>query len=236
MIRAQAGILDVDAIRRINWDVHLGDLVTARGDLQRKEDDGLLLLLHSITVDELWSEHHAGAFFDHTDASTEPSTSVQGSLVLAPSSQAGATAKYTNMVTLDGFNACKYYFSSSGGAHCLRGASCHFWHGDPADFAVNRKRWLEKRLAQRAAASRVDGDDVDAHSKADKSQRGRLFCEWLVAALGEEKLRGGAGVVDVAGGKGDIPIQLWNRRGIPTTLIDPVGCLTGSRCGSIKRR
>ncbi|KAG6975937.1 hypothetical protein JG688_00001877 [Phytophthora aleatoria] len=147
MIRAQEGILDFAAIRQINWDVHL---------------DGWLFVLHSIQIDELWSLHHDGAVFSHTDATNPDSTgdasspaAVKGSWVLPPSSKAGATNKYTNMVVLDGFNACKYYFSSSG------------------------------------------------------------------ESLGEGRLAAGTGVVDVAGGKGDIPIQLWIQRGIPTTLIDP---------------
>ncbi|RLN48484.1 hypothetical protein BBJ28_00006773 [Nothophytophthora sp. Chile5] len=241
MIRAQDGVLDVAAIRQINWDVHLGDLVTARGVLQRKQQepgqtDGWLFVLHSVTVDELWSLHHQGLVFNHVAAMqhsgditsssgatvlTPQAEAVKSSRALPPSSQAGAMHKYTNMVTLDGFNACKYYFSSSGGVNCLRGEQCHFWHGRPEDFVENRRRWLAKRLAQRAQAAHLAGDDADPHAKLDKAQRGRIFCDWLVESIGMERLAHGTGVVDVAGGKGDIPIQLWIRRGIPTTLIDP---------------
>ncbi|EGZ26137.1 hypothetical protein PHYSODRAFT_481813 [Phytophthora sojae] len=232
MIRAQEGVLDVAAIRQINWDVHLGDLVTAHGVLQRKRHepghpDGWLFVLHTIRVDELWSLHHEGTVFSYTDSGAASSTeaaasaAVKGSWVLPPSSKAGATNKYTNMVVLDGFNACKYYFSSSGGANCLRGEQCHFWHGRPEDFKENRRRWMAKRLEQRAKAAHLAGDSGDPHSKIDKAQRSRIFCDWLVESLGEERLARGTGVIDVAGGKGDIPIQLWIQRGIPTTLIDP---------------
>jgi hypothetical protein len=234
MIRAQEGVLDFAAIRQINWDVHLGDQVTAHGVLQQKHHepghpDGWLFVLHSIRVDELWGLHHAGTVFSYADPVAAPATAidasaVRGSWVLPPSSKAGAGNKYTNMVVLDGFNACKYYFSSSGGANCLRGEQCHFWHGRPEDFKQNRRRWMAKRLEQRAKAAHLDGDRGDPHSKIDKAQRGRIFCDWLVESLGAERLAGGAGVVDVAGGKGDIPIQLWIHRGIPTTLIDPVRC------------
>lgn len=255
MIRAQEGVLDFDAIRQINWDVHLGDTVTARGMLQRKQQHAqqdaadeqpilFLLLLHSIQVEERWSDHHADAFLDQKaqveNANAEAEevlASRLGSLALAPSSRAIATTgepgdrahtapKYTNMVVIDGFNACKYYFSGAGGVNCRRGAQCHFWHGDPADFDVNRRRWLEIRTAQRASASRIAGDDeVDPHSKAGKAHRARIFCDWLVENVGEGKMRAGEGVLDVAGGKGDIPIELWNLRGIPTTLIDPVSMI-----------
>ncbi|KAE9139275.1 hypothetical protein PF010_g628 [Phytophthora fragariae] len=232
MIRAQEDVLDVAAIRQINWDVHLGDLVTAHGVLQLKRhepghSDGWLFVLHSIRVDELWSLHHEGAVFSYTDSGAGPSTeaaasaAVKGSWVLPPSSKAGDTNKYTNMVVLDGFNACKYYFSSSGGANCLRGEQCHFWHGRPEDFKENRRRWTAKRIEQRAKAAHLAGDSGDPHSKIDKAQRSRIFCDWLVESLGVERLADGTGVIDVAGGKGDIPIQLWIQRGIPTTLIDP---------------
>ncbi|KAJ8559191.1 hypothetical protein ON010_g8257 [Phytophthora cinnamomi] len=165
--------------------------------------------------------------FSYTDSGAAPSSeaaalaAVKGSWVLPPSSKAGATDKYTNMVVLDGFNACKYYFSSSGGANCLRGAQCHFWHGRPEDFKENRRRWMAKRLEQRAKAAHLAGDNGDPHSKIDKAQRSRIFCDWLVESLGVDRLADGTGVIDVAGGKGDIPIQLWIQRGIPTTLIDP---------------
>ncbi|CAI5718380.1 unnamed protein product [Peronospora effusa] len=80
---------------------------------------------------------------------------------------------------------------------------------------------MAKRLEQRAKAAQLAGDSSDPHSKIDKAQRSRIFCDWLVDILGDEHLASGTGVVDVAGGKGDIPIQLWIQRGIPTTLIDP---------------
>ncbi|CAI5715724.1 unnamed protein product [Peronospora destructor] len=221
MIRAQEGGLDITAIRQINWDVHLGDLVTAQGMLQckhreRRHSDGWLFVLHSIQVDELWSLHHTGTKFSYI---RPDSVVVKGSWMLPPSSKTGAAHKYTNMVVLDGFNTCKYYFSSSYGANCLRGEQCHFWHGQPADFNENRRRWMAKRLEQRAKAAQLAGDSSDPHSKIDKTQRSRIFCSWLMDSF--EHLSSGMGVVDVAGGKGDIPIQLWIQRGIPTTLIDP---------------
>ncbi|KAI9911668.1 hypothetical protein PsorP6_009159 [Peronosclerospora sorghi] len=56
MMLAQEGILDIAAIRQINWDVHLGDMVTVRGVLQRKHSEagysnGWLVDLVSIHVD-----------------------------------------------------------------------------------------------------------------------------------------------------------------------------------------
>ncbi|KAF1772834.1 Nucleic acid-binding, OB-fold [Phytophthora cactorum] len=224
MIRAQEGILDFAAIRQINWDVHLGDLVTACGILQRKRHepghpDGWLFVLHSIQIDELWSLHHDGAVFSYTDSTNPDSTgdasspaAVKGSWVLPPSSKAGATNKYTNMVVLDGFNACKYYFSSSGGTNCLRGEQCHFWHGQPEDFKENRRRWMAKRLEQRAKAAHLAGDSGDPHSKIDKAQRSRIFCDWLVESLGEGRLAAGTESSMLLVAKRPMKLGKYNRK------------------------
>jgi hypothetical protein len=147
----------------------------------------------------------------------------RGSMPLTPNSQAAAPQKYTNIVQLHGFNACKFYFAGGAkGAQCLRGQQCHFWHGAAEDYDTNRQLWLEKRKEQRRAVGRIDGDHHDADEKHMKDHRARIFCDWLVDTMGEQQLKSGTGVVDVAGGKGEIPVQLWNLRGIPTTLIDPV--------------
>ncbi|KAJ0412484.1 hypothetical protein ATCC90586_005504 [Pythium insidiosum] len=229
MIRAGDGLLTVDAIRQINWDVHLGDIVTIDGLLTRKPTGHLMLTMLGVVVDEHWSDTHPGEFFDHARFGTATIHSLRtndrtprGSVTLAPSSQAQQPAKYTNIVQINGFNACKYYFSGANGVNCLRGAQCHFWHGAAEDYEANRQLWLQKRHDQRRAASQIEGDEHAPETKWLKAQRARLFCDWLLSNLCEERLSSGSGVIDVAGGKGEIPIQLWNRRGIPTTLIDPL--------------
>ncbi|TMW66217.1 hypothetical protein Poli38472_003982 [Pythium oligandrum] len=190
----------------------------------------------TMTAQELWSANHPGEFFGQkafasvsisggedpqVTAAKAPSAAPRGSVALAPNSQANAPHKYTNIVQINGLNACKYYFSGAYGANCLRGEQCHFWHGKPEDYEQNRQIWLTKRQEQRRAVSHIEGDEHDPEEKWLKAQRARIFCDWLVEKLGEEQLGQGTGVIDVAGGKGEIPIQLWNIRGIRTTLIDP---------------
>ncbi|DAZ96269.1 TPA: hypothetical protein N0F65_008302 [Lagenidium giganteum] len=235
MIRAADGALTINEIKQLNWHMHLGDMVTAEGWLKLAETGALLFVLTAVRIEHAWSELHPGEYFDHSQYSTiltkhrsgdvanhgNGGSSETVSRTLAPASQTKTATKYTNMVMIDGMNACKYYFASAARPNCFRGAQCHFWHGAPEDFAANRQRWLAQRLAQRQQVSAIDGDEQDPHSKMMKAQRARLFCDWLVELLGEECMQAGTGVVDVAGGKGEIAVQLWNRRGIPTTLIDP---------------
>ena len=53
-----------------------------------------------------------------------------------------------------------------------------------------------------------------------KSERHRIFAYWLVKTFGKERLCNGAGVLDVAGGNGEISRTL-HKLGIPSTLLDP---------------
>jgi hypothetical protein len=53
-----------------------------------------------------------------------------------------------------------------------------------------------------------------------KSERHRIFAHWLVETYGVELLSKGSGVLDVAGGNGEISRTL-HELGVPSTLLDP---------------
>ena len=52
--------------------------------------------------------------------------------------------------------------------------------------------------------------------------RAARFAKWLVDMYGLEQLSCGSGVLDIAGGRGDLAFQLCCRYGVPCTVIDPV--------------
>eukprot|EP01051_Picozoa_sp_SAG22_P015007 SAG22_NODE_1905_length_3335_cov_2.377627_3_plen_492_part_00 len=54
-----------------------------------------------------------------------------------------------------------------------------------------------------------------------KADRAQLFARWLVETYGLERLRSGSGVLDVAGGKGDLASELQNAYSVPCTVVDP---------------
>jgi hypothetical protein len=56
---------------------------------------------------------------------------------------------------------------------------------------------------------------------ATKSHRAGKFAEWLTATFGTEVLSQGTGVLDVAGGRGDVSFELHTVRGVPCTLVEP---------------
>ena len=57
--------------------------------------------------------------------------------------------------------------------------------------------------------------------KIKKDTRAAAFASLLVREFGVDALRGGAGVVDVAGGSGALSHELVTRWGVPCTIVDP---------------
>jgi len=55
-----------------------------------------------------------------------------------------------------------------------------------------------------------------------RTRKSSLFRAFLIDIFGEELLRSGTGVIDVAGGKGQLSYELLNLNRIPATVIDPV--------------
>ncbi|OQR93439.1 hypothetical protein ACHHYP_02555 [Achlya hypogyna] len=207
MIRAAEDWLTKDDITQLNWLLHLGDTVTIKGRVDTTSKGHLLLVVKSATVDASWAATHPGEPFG-----------LGATALVEPSADFGQRKEYTNIVQIQGQNACKYYFNN---ASCVRGSDCHFWHGDPQDYKALRAEWFARRAVQKRELAALDGDAHDPHEKGMKAQRARIFCDWLLETFGPDAMRTGSGVVDVAGGKGDIPFELWNKRGIPTTLVEP---------------
>lgn len=58
-------------------------------------------------------------------------------------------------------------------------------------------------------------------ARAPTTSRFTVYREWLEETYGLENLRSGGGVLDVAGGKGDLALKLLIHAGIPTTIVDP---------------
>jgi hypothetical protein len=54
-----------------------------------------------------------------------------------------------------------------------------------------------------------------------KSGKSSIFRRWLIDEFGLELLSSGSGILDVAGGKGEVAFELVNLNRIPTTVVDP---------------
>lgn len=74
----------------------------------------------------------------------------------------------------------------------------------------------------KAVARSAARDPDDPHvNKAAKGKRAELFSEWLETTYGYDFLSRGDGVLDVAGGRGAVSFELFNKRRIPCVLIEP---------------
>jgi len=47
------------------------------------------------------------------------------------------------------------------------------------------------------------------------------WCRFLIDTFGRELLSSGSGVLDVAGGKGELSFELINLNAIPATVVEP---------------
>ncbi|KAF0719785.1 Aste57867_784 [Aphanomyces stellatus] len=205
MVRSADGWLTKEQVVQLKFDLHLGDFITAHGRVELTPANEILFSLFSATVDISWDTLHPGVAYS---SSVEPTFFTS----------AGDGSSQTNMVQLNGLNACKYYFNN---ASCVRGAECQFYHGHPDEYNSLRNEWMAKRLQLKRVTSAIEGDGHDPNEKKMKSARARIFCEWLVATFGEARLGVGSGVLDIAGGRGDLSFELWNKRQIPATLVEP---------------
>jgi Zinc finger C-x8-C-x5-C-x3-H type (and similar) len=99
--------------------------------------------------------------------------------------------------------ACRHWLRL--GQQCPFGDDCFFLH--PTDIALHiptpKRTWGGKRKKLFKPTSSI-------------------FRAWLIRKFGRDFLGGGgSGVVEVAGGKGELAFELQNLCGIPTTVVDP---------------
>ncbi|KAJ1625906.1 hypothetical protein T492DRAFT_843605 [Pavlovales sp. CCMP2436] len=129
---------------------------------------------------------------------------------------------------------CKHYVRAG---YCLFHEKCFFTHAPgiaptsgPVAFSEEQAR-LEglKRRGERVAAARgpklppaVDGGKpARCRHRVRNTHRAATIRRWLVATYGLERLAKGSGVLEVAGGKGEISFQLVKINGVPATNVDP---------------
>jgi hypothetical protein len=70
-------------------------------------------------------------------------------------------------------DVCKYFVNNTG--HCLRGADCPKFHPPLALLPQYRSAWVQRRAAERALASHLEGDTHDPlQDKTHKAARARV--------------------------------------------------------------
>ena len=102
---------------------------------------------------------------------------------------------------------------------------------DPSSAAQTKRprtRSPSKKLSSAPATSsttNMNNDDLQSGGHGDKvakTMRARLFAQWLLDTYGAASLQRGSGVLDVAGGKGHLSIELAASGRVPCTVVDPM--------------
>ncbi|KAF8975290.1 hypothetical protein BGZ46_009224 [Entomortierella lignicola] len=113
---------------------------------------------------------------------------------------------------------CKFWLNSG---KCNKD-QCSFWHEtDPGKLKVERRRWVEERIQ---AKRQISHHTSDPHQKTTKNQhreRALYFSHWLIKTFTRDFLNSGSGVLDIAGGRGDLSWELQTRQGIRSTIVEP---------------
>ncbi|KAF9082115.1 hypothetical protein BGX27_004638, partial [Mortierella sp. AM989] len=113
---------------------------------------------------------------------------------------------------------CKFWLNSG---KCNK-EQCLFWHEtDMAKLKIERRRWVEERIQ---AKLRISHHTSDPHQKTTKNQhreRALYFAHWLIKFFTRDFLNSGSGVLDIAGGRGDLSWELQTRQGIQSTIVEP---------------
>ncbi|GMF30371.1 unnamed protein product [Phytophthora lilii] len=208
------GQLSLDEIDSIRYQVKVGDIVRVRGFVERLED-GTSILVHArdITVVRAWKDENPGVTFLPLPTVVTTSNKRQQEGGNEQGQQQTTTTKVAERVH------CKFWINSK---TCQHGDKCEFFHVSDAERKDERAKWLKERLHLKRVRAHIDEDPLDPHGKTGKQQRAQVFVEWLVKMFGAEFLASGKGVVDVAGGRGSVSFELWNKRRLPCTLIEPV--------------
>jgi hypothetical protein len=219
-----------DSMRELRTSVRLGDVVEVEG-LAQSLPGALIpcVLVFAYALQSKWAQRGGPPFAPQPlggDAFAPPPPPPPPPAAAAPAGvESGGESSESEHEpdALDG--APRARRAPPPPRHCVHFVStgrcatvgCTFLHALPAE---GRAAWLVAQRATRSARGAAIDDPLAPSSKARHSARAEVFADWLVATYGADALRAG-GVVDVAGGRGDLAFALCTRRGIPTTVVDP---------------
>ncbi|KAF4714098.1 hypothetical protein FOZ62_019065 [Perkinsus olseni] len=195
--------------------VHLGDLVRIVGFIQETRRPGALAVRldnsdGSLEVLQPWARSEP--FVGRKGFLTNTATAPHGEHV--PPEQQDRVYDLKDLpCPLE--RVCKFFVNNNGRCHRKVCDDVHIQISGRA-----RRDYMEMMRESKSAASHHADDSYAMHEKEKHANRARVFAEWLVDTFTLPVLQSGSGVVDVAGGKGELAVELA-ALGIPVTVIDP---------------
>ncbi|RKP11836.1 hypothetical protein BJ684DRAFT_21590 [Piptocephalis cylindrospora] len=114
---------------------------------------------------------------------------------------------------------CKFWVNTG---RCERGGEegCPYRHPTGADLIRERKVWVAQRVESRMRSQQRADDPFEPGRKKRKSGRALIFAQWIHTTFGKPD-HAIYRVLDVAGGKGAVGLELEHSFNLPSTLIDP---------------
>mgnify|MGYP002631119903 FL=1 len=199
----------------------LGNVVRVSGRwLAGKRGEPCAENVECLEVVERWAETNPGVVFQRDDANKSRAEDHGRKLAddeSAPSpspgtTNAGPTAGDDDKREL---KPCKYWLNQG---RCHKGDLCAYAHASRETQAT----WISERKRRRRELAAEDGDPhAEGGGAKTKAKRAEVFVKWLVETFGVETLSKGSGVLDVAGGRGDVSFELHTKRKITCTLVEP---------------
>ncbi|KAI9225637.1 MAG: hypothetical protein DHS80DRAFT_25979 [Piptocephalis tieghemiana] len=113
---------------------------------------------------------------------------------------------------------CKFWVNTG---KCERNEGCPYLHPTGADLIRERKAWVAQRVESRMRAQQRKDDPFDPKDKKRKSGRALIFAQWIHQTFASSPNHSIERVLDVAGGKGLVGLELEGTFNLPSTLIDP---------------
>lgn len=184
-------------VRRIRKDISVGDVVRFEGAYR---ECGRILDAVVYEIFERWSDATGGRCFNFLEGMAN--RSIPAACRSEASNEGSASI-------------CKFWVSNG----VCRRTDCKCEHPDGEELRLARGQYWDAQKKRKVETA----DPEDPHRLEDKkshAQRASVFADWLCSTYGLERLRSG-GVLDVAGGRGDLAFELAVKRGIPCTVVDP---------------
>ncbi|KAG0334166.1 hypothetical protein BG004_000535 [Podila humilis] len=112
---------------------------------------------------------------------------------------------------------CKFWINSH---KCIKD-NCKLKHPTGEEYTQIQEMWVIERTADRKRRARILEDPHAVSSKVPHARRAFIFARWIVGTFGRDYLNSGSGVLDIAGGKGEISLFLTHMFGIRSTVVEP---------------
>jgi hypothetical protein len=114
---------------------------------------------------------------------------------------------------------CRHWKSKG---ECLYGDRCKFAHPEDYCNGAAAPQELGEIVEKSNELIEIAGKaKTRKRNKLRKSGRAGVFRRWLIDHVGRDELKKGSGVLDIAGGKGELAWELMNLNGVNCTVIDP---------------